>query len=120
MKRRGERLAKWGEGGLIAAALAVCLLVSLALYFVRRPAAEMLAPVHAVPAAVYRAEKINVNRDAADEIARLPGIGAVLAGRIVQYREENGGFASARDLLNVDGLGEGRLTAMLEYICFEE
>ena len=117
MKRRGERLAKWGEGWLIAAALVLCLLLALALCFVRRPAVETLAPVHAVPEAVYLAEKINVNRDSAEEIAQLPGIGPVLAGRIVEYREARGDFVSLEELLKVEGLGEGKLAALRDFAC---
>lgn len=44
----------------------------------------------------------------------LPGIGEVLAERIVAYREEHGLFVYPEDLLNVKGIGEKKLQAILE------
>ena len=119
MKRRGERLEKRGEGRLIAAALAVCLALSLAVYFAGRPKKETVAPAHDVPEAVFLVEKVNLNRASAAEIAALPGVGEVLAGRIVEYRRQWGDFASLQELLNVQGIGEGRLQVLQEYIYLE-
>ncbi|WNM25467.1 ComEA family DNA-binding protein [Demequina capsici] len=42
----------------------------------------------------------------ADDLEQLPGIGPVLAARIVQDREENGPFMSVEDLTRVSGIGE--------------
>ena len=36
----------------------------------------------------------------------LPGVGAKLAARIVEYRQKAGGFKSAQELMNVQGVGE--------------
>ncbi len=49
---------------------------------------------------------LDLNTATAEELDRLPGIGKVLAGRIVQYRTENGPFQSPEELLNVEGIGE--------------
>ena len=46
----------------------------------------------------------------------LPGVGPVLAERIVAYRDENGPFESTEDLLDVPGIGESKLEAMRESI----
>jgi competence protein ComEA len=35
----------------------------------------------------------------------LPGVGPILAQRIIEYREESGPFQSVDDLLNVKGIG---------------
>ena len=60
---------------------------------------------------------ININTASAEELAFLPGVGPVLAERIVAWRENNGGsFASAADLLNVEGIGPVRLEEILPYI----
>lgn len=48
---------------------------------------------------------ININTATADELASLSGIGEVLAGRIIQYREE-GRFRSIEEIRNVKGIGE--------------
>ena len=53
-------------------------------------------------------EKININEAGAEELAELPGIGEVIAGRIVEYREEYGGFESVEEIMEVKGIGEGR------------
>ena len=50
-------------------------------------------------------ETIDPNVASAEELDRLPGVGASKALRIVQEREENGLFASVEDLARVTGLG---------------
>jgi competence protein ComEA len=50
--------------------------------------------------------KVNINTAGTDELNRLPGIGPVLADRIVEYREEHGPFTSLESLKNVPGIGE--------------
>ena len=60
---------------------------------------------------------LNLNLATAEELERLPGIGAALAGRIVSYREKYGPFAEVEDLLNVSGIGEKLLAAIEDQIC---
>lgn len=59
---------------------------------------------------------LDVNAATEEELDLLPGIGEVLAGRIVQYREEHGPFQSPEDLLNVDGIGESTLANIRDRI----
>jgi len=49
---------------------------------------------------------VNVNTATAGQFEALPGIGARLATRIVEYREKNGAFKKLEDLMNVPGIGE--------------
>ena len=58
---------------------------------------------------------VNVNRAAAAELEALPGIGPVLAERIVADRGANGPFAGLGDLERVSGIGPA-LIARLEGI----
>src|SRR5689334_10789629 len=48
---------------------------------------------------------LDLNRATAEELDRLPGIGPVLARRIVEHRERHGAFRSADELLGVPGIG---------------
>jgi competence protein ComEA len=50
---------------------------------------------------------LNINIASASELESLPGIGPVLAGRIVTYRTENGPFEAIEDVMDVSGIGEG-------------
>ena len=54
----------------------------------------------------------------ADQAAlmELPGIGEVLAKRILSYRAAHGPFTSAEELLNIEGIGRERLEQMLDLI----
>ena len=49
---------------------------------------------------------IDLNTASAPELATLPGVGEVLAGRIVDYRETHGAFRVKEELMNVPGFGE--------------
>jgi comEA protein len=49
---------------------------------------------------------VNINTASASEFESLPGIGAKMAARIVEYRQKNGPFKKVEELMNVRGLGE--------------
>ncbi len=57
-------------------------------------------------------EGINLNTATVDQLVALPGIGEVLAQRIVAYREEHGPFTSAEQLKEVKGIGEKKWEAI--------
>ena len=56
--------------------------------------------------------KININIATQSELTDLPGIGATLASRIVDYRRQHGDFQRIEDIRNVSGIGEKRYEAI--------
>jgi competence protein ComEA len=73
-----------------------------------RPA-ETKAPV---------AEKaaVDLNSSTVEGLAAVPGIGPVLAERIVKWREQNGPFRRVEDLLKVQGIGEKSLEKLRPHV----
>lgn len=57
---------------------------------------------------------IQLNELDADDFETLPGIGPVLAARIVARRQELGGFQGMEDLLSVHGIGEKKYRRLME------
>ena len=53
-----------------------------------------------------KASLIDLNKAGVDELRSLPRIGPAIAQRIVEYREKNGPFHKAEELINVRGIGE--------------
>ena len=66
------------------------------------------------------AKPVNINTAGVSELDSLPGIGPVLAQRIVDWRTENGPFRSAEDLLEVEGIGRSTLENLQNCIITEE
>jgi comEA protein len=54
-------------------------------------------------------ERIDINRAGREQLETLPGIGPVLAGEIIRYRDQYGAFSSVDSLLNVPGIGRKKL-----------
>ena len=59
---------------------------------------------------------ININTATSAQLENLPGIGPVIAQRIVDYRNAYGPYTSPGQLINVSGIGEKRLSAIWDYI----
>lgn len=59
--------------------------------------------------------KININTCTKEELLSLPGIGDVIAGRIVEYREQNS-FKAIEDIKNVSGIGDSKFESIKELI----
>jgi len=53
--------------------------------------------------------RININEATAEELQQLPGIGPAYSRRILEWRNENGNFTSADQLLEIRGIGPVRL-----------
>jgi len=62
------------------------------------------------------AGRININLASRSELMDLPGIGPVLAERIVEYRGQNGAFAQIEEIRKVSGIGEKRFDTIKDKI----
>ena len=60
--------------------------------------------------------RISLSSATEAELEQLDGIGPALAGRIIQYREQHGGFKSIDQLQEVSGIGEKRFQALKDSI----
>jgi competence protein ComEA len=49
---------------------------------------------------------VNLNTATVTDLQELPGIGAKVAARIVDYRQKKGPFKKIEELMNVQGVGE--------------
>ena len=77
---------------------------------------ETVAPPASGGAAAGVAGLINVNTATPTELEELPGVGEVIAQAIVDYRTENGPFASVDQLLDVSGIGDATLENIRELV----
>ena len=62
---------------------------------------------------------LDLNRVGLDELTLVPGIGPVLARRIIKCREDRGPFAQLNDLLHVPGIGSKKLESLRPYLSVE-
>ena len=61
-------------------------------------------------------EIININSASKEELMKLPGVGEVTAGKIIDYRESSGGFSSVEDMKNIGGIGDKTLAKFKDKI----
>jgi len=62
---------------------------------------------------------LNINSAYAADLMKLPGIGEVMADRIIEYREKNGGFKNIEDLMKIKGIGKKKFDKIKPYITTE-
>jgi competence protein ComEA len=65
---------------------------------------------------VPAAGQIDINNANAEQLTVIPGIGKVMAERIVQFRDQNGSFKRIEDLLKIKGIGEKSFQKIRPYV----
>ena len=85
----------------IAAALVAATLTVPAL-----PPHDLAAQEPPARTSTERPAPLNLNAATEAQLEALPGIGAAVAARIVEYRKKNGAFKKVEELMNVKGIGE--------------
>jgi competence protein ComEA len=60
--------------------------------------------------------KVAINQADVKGLEALPGVGPVLAQRILDYRNAHGPFETVEDLLDVPGIGESKLAALRDAV----
>ena len=119
---------------LLYPALALCFLLGMLGFFLGRRSVDglVLSTKHpasaetqsrSLPADPSAARetvgRIDLNSATLEELMTLPGIGEVRARSILAYRESNGPFRQAADLMNVSGIGEGIFAKLRDYVYVE-
>jgi competence protein ComEA len=95
-----------------------CALTGLALLLCS-PSTSSAAPARAAkaaPAVATQEAPVDVNTASEQQLMAVPGIGASLAKRIVQFRDQNGRFDKVDDLLKVQGVGEKSIEKLRPYL----
>ena len=59
---------------------------------------------------------LNLNTATPKQLEDLPGIGPVLAKRIVEFREKKGGYRRLEELLAIPGISEKKWKVLREYL----
>ncbi|MGA6829021.1 ComEA family DNA-binding protein [Nitrospira sp. NS4] len=66
-------------------------------------------PANGLPGVLNEPQRIDLNRASLEDIEQLPGVGPVLARRVVAYRTSMGPFHKVEDLRGVKGIGQKKL-----------
>ncbi|MFG1882234.1 helix-hairpin-helix domain-containing protein [Micromonospora sp. NPDC049102] len=59
---------------------------------------------------------VNLNTATLAQLDALPGVGPVLAQRILAYRDQHGGFRTVGDLRQVEGIGDARYEQLKDLV----
>ena len=66
-------------------------------------------------------DTVNVNTAPLEELCLIPGVGDTIAQRIIDWRAENGSFASIDEFVDaIDGIGENNIEDMRMYLTLED
>jgi competence protein ComEA len=79
----------------------------------------LVPPTPSVGTSSTSGQKVNINTASATELEALPGIGPVLAQRIIEYRQASSPFRRPEDIKNVKGIGDSTFEGLRDLIMVE-
>jgi competence protein ComEA len=82
----------------------------------RVPVAGAAAPESPGSAAAPPSGPVHLNTATLEQLDALPGVGPVTAQKILDFRQQNGGFASVDELDAVPGIGPARMEQLRESV----
>lgn len=82
-----------------------------------REEAPAVADARATPAVLWTTGCIDLNSAAIEELISLRGVGEVMAGRVIEYRERHGPFRRPEEIIIIEGFSERKYKAILDKIC---
>ena len=85
----------------------------------RTTALALLIALAAAGALIAASGKVNINTASEEQLMLLPRVGPSVAGRIVEFRDQNGRFKKAEDLLLVSGIGDRTFDLIKPYVSVE-
>lgn len=100
---------------------AACVLMALmAGYFLGRNSTPSPVIITKLPTQAQAHGLLNINTATSQELQTLPGIGVVLAQRIIAYRDAHGPFQRLSDLTLVEGIGLDVIEKITDYATIQE
>jgi len=63
--------------------------------------------------------KLNLNAATVEQLAKIPGLNKDLAKKIIELREENGGFIDMEELLDIQGIDNKLLRQLKQHLYIE-
>jgi competence ComEA-like helix-hairpin-helix protein len=115
--KQNLQLAKSEASLIILIAIALALFAAACGTAPRSSSTSVLS--HPVPTKAEQASAIDINTASSQELQRLPGVGNVIAERIVAHREQYGPFRRAEHLLMVRGISDRKFRQLRAMIVTE-
>jgi competence ComEA-like helix-hairpin-helix protein len=104
---------------LVAVVMCVMAFISCAVQQRRSTSTTELSSLSGAPVEKPTSTRLNINTATVAEMEKLPGVGKIMAERIVVHREQYGPFRRVEHLMMVHGFSDHKFRALRELITVE-